>query len=104
MDKEKNGVLTKDRAFANVYILNIHDKEYNYNFTDGEVMGVAKMKASLILDLFEDKINSFKGTIIRPNETYEKEITKEDFLVMKHETLEEKYGYILEAIKNKSSN
>lgn len=104
MDKEKNGKIIKDRAFANVYLLNIGSKKYHFTFNDGEVCGIAKLNAKKTLDLLNDKISSFIGTVITSNEEKETTITKEDFLVMPHETLIEKYGYILEAVINKRNN
>lgn len=103
MDKEKNGKLIKDRAFANVYLLNIKNHQYHFVYDDGECMGVAKMQAREVLDLLDDKVASIKGTVIyEDNKPIEKDITKDDFLVMPHETLKEKYGKILEAVKNRS--
>lgn len=101
MDKEKNGKLVKDRAFANVYILNIKDHEYNFSFSDNEVCGVVKLNASEVLDLFNDKIDVIKGIFYDENKKEEKDFRKEDFLLMPNETLLIKYGYILEAIKRK---
>ena len=101
MDKEKNGKVIKDRAFANVYLLNIKDNEYNFTFPDGEVSGIAKLNASDVLDLLYDKKDVITGEIIK-NDKVKKSITKEDFLVMPHETLIEKYGKILEAVKDKN--
>ena len=100
MDKEKNGKLNKDRAFANVYIFNIKDRNYDFKFVDGEVVGIGKMKVTDVLDLFSKKVDIIDCEVYK--NSWEKiEARREDFLLMPNETLEEKYGYILEEIKNK---
>lgn len=101
MDKEKNGKIIKDRAFANVYLLNVLDKELEFNFIDHEVIGIAKVNAGDVLKLFKDEISEIKGTYYSENEKKVRVFNKADFLLMPGENLIDKYGYIMEAIKRK---
>lgn len=101
MDKEKNGKIIKDRAFANVYLLNVLDKELEFNFIDHEVIGIAKVNAGDTLKLFKDEILEIKGTYYSENEKKVRVFNKADFLLMPGENLIDKYGYIMEAIKRK---
>lgn len=102
MEKEKNGKPFIDHAWANVNLLDFEDENYQFNFDDEEVIGLAKMKAPDILKLFNNKIDYVDTIIIdKDNNRIEKKSTKEDFLVMSHETLIGKYGAILEAVKGK---
>lgn len=102
MDKEKNGVLTKDRAFANVHLLKIDDTDLEFKFLDGEVEGIAKLKAEDALKLFNDECDTIDADMIsKENVRSIKRLTKDDFLLMKGETLISKYGLILEAVKGK---
>lgn len=101
MDKEKNGKVIKDRAFANVYLLNISDSELEFNFIDHEVIGVAKINASDTLRLFNDELSKIEGIYYNENKKESHTFTKDDFLLMPGENLIGKYGYILEEIKRK---
>ncbi len=102
MDSTKNGKLIKDRAFANIYLLAIENDKYDFSFTDGEVIGLAKLKARDVLDLFNNKTDSIIGFIIKNNnERNLKEITLNDFLLMSGETYLGKYGHVVEAITRK---
>ena len=101
MDKEKNGQVIKDRAFANVYILKVLDENLKFNFTDHEVIGVAKINAEDTLRLFNDEISELKGVYITENNRKEYTFIKKDFLLMPGENLISKYGYILESVKRK---
>ena len=102
MDKEKNGKLIKDRAFANVYLLKLDNTNLKFDFSDHEVCGIAIVNANDTLEMFEEKISSVKGIFINDkNERIERVFTNEDFLLMPGETLIQKYGDILNAIKRK---
>lgn len=102
MDKEKNGKLIKDRAFANVYLLKLDNTNLKFDFSDHEVCGIAIVNAHDTLEMFEEKISSVKGTFINDkNERVERVFINEDFLLMPGETLTQKYGDILNAIKGK---
>lgn len=102
MDKEKNGKLIKDRAFANVYLLKLDNTNLKFDFSDHEVCGIAIINAHDTLEMFEEKISSVKGIFINDkNERIERVFTNEDFLLMPGETLIQKYGDILNAIKGK---
>lgn len=102
MDKEKNGQTIKDRAFANVYLLNISDLNLEFNFIDHEVIGVAKINARDAIRLFNNEISEINGTYYSENKKESHIFTSVDFLLMPGETLISKYGYILEAITNKA--
>lgn len=101
MDKEKNGKTIKDRAFANIYLLNISDNELEFNFIDHEVIGVAKINASDTLRLFNDELSQIEGIYFSEDKKESHTFEKKDFLLMPGETLIGKYGYILEVIKRK---
>lgn len=102
MDKEKNGKLIKDRAFANVYLLKLDNTNLKFDFSDHEVCGIAIINANETLEMFEEKISSVNGTFINnKNEKVERDFINEDFLLMPGETLIQKYGDILNAIKRK---
>lgn len=101
MDKEKKGKVIKDRAFANIYLLNISDNELEFNFIDHEVIGVAKINASDTLRLFNDELSQIEGIYFSEDKKESHTFEKKDFLLMPGETLIGKYGYILEAIKRK---
>lgn len=101
MDKEKNGKVIKDRAFANVYLLNISDSKLEFNFIDHEVIGVAKINASDTLRLFNDELAQIEGAYFSEGKKEAHTFIKDDFLLMPGETLIGKYGYILESIKRK---
>lgn len=103
MEKEKNGKPFIDHAWANVNLLDFEDENHEFHFDENEVIGLAIMNAKEVLELFEDKINTVKTIIIDENNNrIEKESTKEDFLVMPHETLIEKYGAILQRVEEKT--
>jgi isopentenyldiphosphate isomerase len=102
MDKEKNGKLIKDRAFANVYLLKLDNTNLKFDFSNHEVCGLAIINANETLEMFEEKISSVNGTFINnKNEKVERDFINEDFLLMPGETLIQKYGDILNAIKGK---
>lgn len=102
MDKEKNGKLIKDRAFANVYLLKLDNTNLKFDFSNHEVCGLAIINANETLEMFEEKISSVNGTFINnKNEKFECDFINEDFLLMPGETLIQKYGDILNAIKGK---
>lgn len=101
MDKEKNWKVIKDRAFANVYLLNISDSKLEFNFIDHEGIGVAKINASDTLRLFNDELAQIEGAYFSEGKKEAHTFIKDDFLLMPGETLIGKYGYILESIKRK---
>lgn len=102
MDKEKNGKITKDRAFSHIYILNIKKEPKEFNFSDGEVNGVVKLNCDEVLNLFKDETDEIHGIYIDDgNNHIEKDFTINDFLLWAGEIAMKKYGYIMEAIKRK---
>lgn len=100
MEKIKNNKPFIDHAWANVNLLDFEDKNYEFRFDPNEVSGLAKMKARDVLDLFNNKIASVDTIIIdKDNNRISKKSTKEDFLLMPGETLIEKYGKILNKVR-----
>ena len=104
MDKEKSdGTKFKDRAFAHVNILKFSCDDINkFSFEPEEVSGIVKVNAKEALKLFKEGKGSIPATIITTkngrNEEEQKEVNISDFLVMKNETADEKYSWILEKI------
>lgn len=103
MDSEKNGVLIKDRAFANVYLL-----EYNEDASDftenEEVSGLALVNAKDCLELFKENKKTIEATIIKEGKREKKIVGIEDFLINKMETGLSKYGDILVKVINLTKN
>lgn len=98
LDKEKDGKLIKDRAKANVYV-NLYDGELNkFKFDPSEVLGIGIVDTKETLDLFKDKVKTINATIIENERIYEKQVSKEDFLLQEHETLVDKYGAIINKV------
>lgn len=98
MDKIKNNKLIKDRAKANVYI-NLYDGDLkDFHFNPDEVLGIGIVDTKEVLQLFNDKVQAIKATIVENDKIYDKMVTKEDFLVQEHETLIEKYGSIINKV------
>ena len=98
MDKEKNGKLIKDRAKANVYINLYEGNLDDFTFDPNEVSGIGIVDTKETLDLFNNKVDTIKATIVENDKTYEKDITREDFLCNEHETLIDKYGAIINKV------
>lgn len=102
MDKEKNGKITKDRAFSHIYILNIKCEPKEFNFSDGEVNGIVKLNSEEVLRLFKDEVKEISGVFIDEENVHTKKtFSIDDFLLWNGEIAMEKYGYIMEAIKRK---
>lgn len=103
MDSEKNGVLIKDRAFANVYLL-----EYNEDASDftenEEVSGLALVNAKDCLELFKENKKTIEATIIKEGKREKKIVGIEDFLINKMETGLSKYEDILVKVINLTKN
>lgn len=98
MDKEKNGKLIKDRAKTNVYINLYEGNLDDFTFDPNEVSGIGIVDTKETLDLFNNKVDTIKATIVENDKTYEKDITREDFLCNEHETLIDKYGAIINKV------
>lgn len=95
MDKvEKN---YHDRVWANVCICLYEGNNDDFDFSNDEVDGVIKCQAHDALELFKGNLEEIRATIIA-EEKEEKNVTINDFVVMKHETALSKYGFILDAI------
>ena len=69
----------------------------DFDFSNDEVDGIIKCKASDALELFKGNVKEIEATIIKEDKE-EKNVTINDFVVMKHETALSKYGFFLEAI------
>ena len=102
MDKEKNGIITKDRAFANTYIYQINDIDYQKFIFDDELDGVIKVNAKKTLELFKKEKGKIKADIITKEKAKNIKTTKmvdfKDFLVMNHEKAIDKYGDVLNKV------
>lgn len=100
--KEKDGSLFRDRVFANVYICDFEKSIDSFKFDLDEIDGLVKMKAIDVLDIISDKTSSIKGTYIlsenNKNVSFEKDITKENFLVNPGENAKDKYGDVVRKV------
>lgn len=107
MDKVKDGLLIKDRAFSNVYIGLYNDDVRDFNFDPNEVIGIVKVNAKEALKLFNGITNQIEVIYLdeknKANDQ-QKNINIYDFVVQSHETPIGKYGYILEEIIKITSN
>ena len=74
----------------------------DFNFDLDDVRDVVKVLASDVLNLFSDSVLEISSSVIEfiddKNVISKRNITKEDFLINKGETLMEKYGAILEKV------
>lgn len=96
---EKNGSTFKDRAFANVYCYEYKGNNKDFHLDATEVNALVKVNAKETLDLLAKESGTIEGTLITlENESLEKEILFEDFLVNPGETALEKYGKVLHKI------
>jgi isopentenyldiphosphate isomerase len=100
LDREnKDGSYFRDRAFANVYVYKFDDDMNKFNYDEKELDGVVKVNAKETLDLFNDKVDKIDASIYKNNlGITKKEVTKEDFLLNKGETLITKYGDVLNKV------
>lgn len=103
MDKtKKDGTIFRDRAFANVYVLDFESDINSFDFDEDEIMGVVKVKAKETIELLKKESGSVMGTVIThvdgQNIAVLEEIEFERFLVNKGETAIGKYGKVLEKI------
>lgn len=103
MDKlKKDGSIFKDRAFANVYVLDFESDIQDFNFDPNELLGLVKVNAKDTLELLKKESGYVPGEVIkRVGERIES--TKEDiyferFLVNPGETAIGKYGDILNKV------
>lgn len=102
MDKMKNGVLIKDRARANVYVDLFEGDINSFKFDPNEVLGVVKVKAKNVLELFKKGKGEIPAIIIttkdNKNIRENRMVTIDDFLVMKDENAYDKYKDVLNKI------
>lgn len=103
MDRpEKDGSVFRDRAFANVYCLEIADDEQEFKFDETELLGLVKLDAKDTLDLLKKERGSVEGTVISLKDgVISREVQTIDFdrfLVNPGETAITKYGTVLEKI------
>lgn len=103
MDREEaDGSIFKDRAFANVYICDFENDIDSFNFDTNEVSGLVKMKATDVLKILNDEIGEINSTYIvldhGKNVSYDRVVTKNDFLVNPGETLIGKYGDVVKKV------
>ena len=92
----------RDRVFSNVYVCPYEGNDLDFNFDLDDVRDVVKFLASDVLNLFSDSVLEISSSVIEfiddKNVISKRNITKEDFLINKGETLMEKYGAILEKV------
>ena len=103
MDKiKKDGSVFKDRAFANVYALEIIEEQLEFDFDPNEVSGLVMVNAKDALKLFQVEIGKIPAKIIKQIDgkiTFSASmVDSKDFLVNEHETAIEKYGAVLNKI------
>lgn len=103
MDKiKKDGSTFKDRAKANVYIDLFEGNINSFSFDEEEVLGVCKVKAKDVLEIFKNEEGYADACIIKTingkNIIENKKICKDDFTLMEHETLYGKYGEVIKKI------
>lgn len=100
--KEADGSIFMDRAFANVYICDFENDIDSFNFDTNEVSGLVKMKAIDVLKILNGEIAEINATYIvldhGKNVSYEKIVTKDNFLVNPGETLIGKYGDVVRKV------
>lgn len=105
MDKNKNGEMFIDRAFANIFICNIAFDLNCFDFDLSEIDGLAKVKVTDVFDLLRFEDGKIDGTIIHFKDGIvceeEKEYSFTDFLINKGERGISKYGFVLERIMSK---
>lgn len=98
LDKIKKGKLIQDRAKANVYIYLYDGDLNNFNFNLNEVLGIGIMNTRDILDLFKNNVDYINARIVENDKTYEKKVSKKDFLLQEYETLLDKYGNVINKV------
>lgn len=92
----------KDRAKAHVHIVPYEGNYKDFAFDEDEVLGVCFVDAQETLQLFKGELKSIKARIISLengkfiDET--RDVTIDDFLVMKGENQLEKYGDVLKKV------
>ncbi|MCX8074025.1 MAG: NUDIX domain-containing protein [Clostridia bacterium] len=103
LDKVKdNGEVFRDRAFSNIYVYEFDGNIEDFIFQTEEINGLVKLNAASVIKLFNDEFSEISATIIT-NDGYKniestKNVSKEDFLLNKHETLLGKYGDVLNKV------
>jgi isopentenyldiphosphate isomerase len=106
MNRERNGEMFIDRAFASIFICKIDLDLNELDFDVNEVDGLAKVKAKEVFDLLRFEEGTIKGTLIHKKDNKVVEVSKEysfdDFLINKGERGISKYGFLLERIMSKS--
>lgn len=105
LDREKNGNVFIDRAYANVFICEIVLNISEFSFDLNEVEGLAKVNVEDVFDLLRYEKGSIDGTLIssRNGQICEEKrnYSFDDFLVNNGERGISKYGFILERIMSK---
>ncbi|MDD3453189.1 MAG: NUDIX domain-containing protein [Bacilli bacterium] len=98
MDKiKKDNTKFIDRAFSNVYICEYNGND-QFDFDLNEVKGIVKVNAKETLSLFENKVENIESTYITNENTINKKININNFLITENETALTKYGLILKKI------
>lgn len=103
MDKEKpDGKIFRDRAFSNVYVCEFTGDYSNFKFDESEILGVVKVNASEVLELFKREYGEVSAEVIETenndNKIIKRDVNFNEFLVQKNETALGKYGEILDKV------
>ncbi len=103
MDKvKKDGTVFKDRAKANVYVDLFEGNINSFKFDSNEVLGVVKANAKELLDLFKRGAGEIEAEIITTkddkNIKENRLVDVNEFEVMEHETVYDKYKEVLNKI------
>ncbi len=96
----KKGKPFIDNAFANVYLLKIELDKCNFVFQEDEVLGLAKLKASDVFNLFKRNVKEINAKMLIGSTRKEQKVTEQDFL-MDTDIFMDKYGFVLETIVEK---
>ncbi len=100
---KKDGTIWKDRAKAHVYVDLYEGNGQDFLFDTNEVLGIVKVNVEETLQLFMGKREKISAQIIKQKDNRgtileEKEVFRDDFLVMSGESLIEKYGEVLQKV------
>lgn len=99
---KKDGTLMKDRAKSSFYVVPYEGDYTDFNFDPEEVLGVGVFDAKKLLEMFENNSGTIDAIVITSDDgklvREEREVSLEEFLVLKDETALEKYGNVLKNI------
>lgn len=101
----KTGAEFHDRVFCSMFFAKCDTPLSGYHLQEEELDGVVEMKIRDVTDLFSGKVKNIPATgYLLGNNGFEMQditLSEADFLTVAPETCQSKYGYILDAIKEK---